>query len=351
MVVNSSFSTVANGVRSAFRRAANSAGCSIEQIFSPVSISADYSSPTPGFRSPAGSERENGPFGINVGIKAMGPTIAELDPYYPKIFDNSGQAFLSNSDYNMVVNSGIDANLKKNPAAPTQVRTQGFRGPLILSGWGFDLNNHPVPSAEAGQFDPNMAFNRAYWKTGPVDLKWDEERQVWSGGSQVVWGYALTNPSSPLFIMKVMTGISVLDGVEDDTTIVVDSNKAYGATSFYWREERDKGKVFVIAMRVGYTWRAIHIEPQRHEHTYLARYTGGWGKGEAKTISNTDNFRKEEEEEHIVLNLFSNNLAEDGWCMYTRVDGSNSVVPAEGQSFYLIAAECNTTSALSSGET
>ena len=94
-------------------------------------------------------------------------------------------------------------------------RPIGLRGPLVVTGWGYDTESHPVPNAkyEADrrlpytltggggvdntglplqmQHDPTRAhFNFLphhlqridRWKSGPVDLRWDRERKVWVGG-------------------------------------------------------------------------------------------------------------------------------------------------------------------------
>ena len=62
-----------------------------------------------------------------------------------------------------------------------------------MSGWGFDVDGNPVPRGERGDsFNANFSRNRSGWKTGPVDLRWDEDRQVWAGGHQIVEGYLTT---------------------------------------------------------------------------------------------------------------------------------------------------------------
>jgi len=73
-------------------------------------------------------------------------------------------------------------------------RAISLRGPLILTGWGYDINNDPVPSQKAddGNSDQKDHCKRFLhdwmrkphtWKTGPVDLRWDESRGVWTAPS------------------------------------------------------------------------------------------------------------------------------------------------------------------------
>jgi hypothetical protein len=71
------------------------------------------------------------------------------------------------------------------------VKSIGLRAPMVLSGWGYDTDQKPVP-ADTG--NPNIFASGAFrnpniWKTGPVDLRWDNDRKVWSagtGGSDIV---------------------------------------------------------------------------------------------------------------------------------------------------------------------
>jgi hypothetical protein len=65
------------------------------------------------------------------------------------------------------------------------IRAVGLRSPLILSGWGYDTNGSPVPSGNAiingvSGVHPEIAWNPSVWKSGPVDLRWNESRGVWS---------------------------------------------------------------------------------------------------------------------------------------------------------------------------
>jgi len=65
------------------------------------------------------------------------------------------------------------------------IRAVGFRAPMVLSGWGFDTNGSPVPvdPNDSSAFASGAFSNPALWKTGPVDLRWDDARKVWTGGT------------------------------------------------------------------------------------------------------------------------------------------------------------------------
>jgi hypothetical protein len=78
----------------------------------------------------------------------------------------------------------------------------GLRAPVVLVGWGFDSSNKPVPNATPGS--PGNSFATDYlkkpelWKAGPLDVRWDESRGVWSaaGGSSFRLG-KLVEPLIP----------------------------------------------------------------------------------------------------------------------------------------------------------
>ena len=60
-------------------------------------------------------------------------------------------------------------------------RAVALRGPLMLAGWGYDIYGDPVPSADCKkQFLDNWLRRPDQWKVGPVDLRWDDERKLWS---------------------------------------------------------------------------------------------------------------------------------------------------------------------------
>lgn len=68
-----------------------------------------------------------------------------------------------------------DYNWTTNPASsgvPKQVI--GMRAPLVLAGWGYDLQGTITPSNETRLTDVSTH------KVGPVDLLWDDYRKVWT---------------------------------------------------------------------------------------------------------------------------------------------------------------------------
>lgn len=71
---------------------------------------------------------------------------------------------------------------------------------MVLTGWGYDTEDNPVP-ADTGNptlFHPESSWNMHHWKSGPVDLRWDNERGVWTGGNTTkLYLVKLTNLYTP----------------------------------------------------------------------------------------------------------------------------------------------------------
>lgn len=65
------------------------------------------------------------------------------------------------------------------------VRGVGLRAPIVLTGPGYDTNGKPVP---ADQYDENSFHADAFsdpslWKSGPLDIRWNEAKGVWAAGA------------------------------------------------------------------------------------------------------------------------------------------------------------------------
>lgn len=66
----------------------------------------------------------------------------------------------------------------------------GFKGPMVLTGWGVDTNTFPVPNSGTytKQYPANYLTKPQNWKSGPIDIRWDDSRKIWAGGSFTVKG-------------------------------------------------------------------------------------------------------------------------------------------------------------------
>lgn len=100
---------------------------------------------------------------------------ANLDPW--KDAKNDIEAWLWGSDYQGVITFNTDQS-----PANTKARPIALRGPLVLTGWGFDTDGKCVPAAsgDRDQWLPQCLRRQDAWKTGPVDLLWDDRRGVWT---------------------------------------------------------------------------------------------------------------------------------------------------------------------------
>lgn len=75
-------------------------------------------------------------------------------------------------------------------------RVPAFRGPMVLQGWGYDTTGKPIPNAAdtsdhaimgefrqgalSDKFMKNWIQNPKTWPVGPIDLRFDRERGVWT---------------------------------------------------------------------------------------------------------------------------------------------------------------------------
>jgi hypothetical protein len=78
------------------------------------------------------------------------------------------------------------------------VRSVAHRAPLILSGPGYDIDGNPVPTGSGGGMHPQAYSNPSLWKTGPLDVRWDQSRAVWTAGSTTkIYLSKVTNTYNP----------------------------------------------------------------------------------------------------------------------------------------------------------
>jgi hypothetical protein len=288
-------------------------GCTSEQIFSPYAIDKELTDTIktgpevtegtllPGFRTASksvnfdGTDNNDGQFTLG----QLGPCNRDLDPYF-KFSENDFQVVVHNSSEDLPT---LDINVKKdnldsNPSGfkfldgnVKQVRTFGLRGPLVLSGWGYDVCDLPVPSKgqgdkyEAGdevlgrpvQFDwigkykwePEVpSMNRGNWKTGPVHLMWDEERQVWAGGLQIVEGIVTSNitkaeePTKPTKFTATIRR-QVKDQETGENKEWKDLEEEITITNRDPTLELDIAEattdLYVMAIRINYEWRPLWV--------------------------------------------------------------------------------------------
>ena len=295
--------TTTDGCGNIIATLSNSALSSMEQFITPIQIRKGHESNTPGFRSP-NPLHEDGFFGGG----AVGPTLHELDPYFPIgiIEGDDGSQFMKQNDYRIVATdkaSGTDGdfNIRKledfggDRADISQVQPMSaLRGPLIVSGWGFGMDDFPVPHKSAKypenrQFDQEMASDRARWKTGPVHLMWDDERQVWQGGYPIVCGVVQGEIKAPVnvcnpetFEVNLLRNNNNTGGALSDETGDPDGATAPESITVTNRDpslEQDAvpNAIFCMAIKLNYEWLPLWVgcpeEPECADNERLSTAT------------------------------------------------------------------------------
>lgn len=77
-------------------------------------------------------------------------------------------------------------------------RALGLRLPAVGVGWGYDLNGLPVPSGTGvNGFREDYLYNMEHWKAGPIDLRWDEGKKIWSSNPTIIYLSKVTNTYNP----------------------------------------------------------------------------------------------------------------------------------------------------------
>jgi hypothetical protein len=139
----------------------------------------------------------------------VSPTSLDLDPYWFFLKYDPNFGLVPNNDYSIVVKDNLynttDFNVNKDPIKQ-EVRILAQKTPMMVQGWGYDVCGIAVPqnSPDERFFHPNTPVNRKLWKTGPLDIRWDDERKVWVGGAEFIEGLMTTDlpagdPDNPSF--------------------------------------------------------------------------------------------------------------------------------------------------------
>ena len=108
------------------------------------------------------------------------PTATDLDP------------FKSGHDIVMAVRGSTmpdDLTLRHDSDPGSDYRAMALRGPLIMTGPGYDINGKPVPNESGGpgetrtdNYESGYQRDQSKWPCGPVYMPWDDERKCWVGG-------------------------------------------------------------------------------------------------------------------------------------------------------------------------
>lgn len=173
-----------------------------------------FSNPTSKKRSSI-NERHSGDTGHDIDILARG-TLNDFSDT-----DNSLIMPTDKDGYNSPYRADYD----------DDYRLLSLRGPMLVHGWGYDIDGKPVPNssdteadAEQGKFVKSGLTDKFYpdfmrkshmWPVGPVDLRYDRERGVW------------TSPQRRRPLCAMLT--SNIPALGDGTAKVLDSQTYYDA--------------------------------------------------------------------------------------------------------------------------
>lgn len=127
--------------------------------------------------------------------------ISYLNPFKRPSDPSHGSG--SHYDGNIVFNGGtsdgqnlVSEVYLRNGSFPDNLRPVAMRGPIVIQGWGYDLNGKPIPNkidnaanARIGSFQSanledefldNWIQKRETWPVAPLDVRYDRQRKVWT---------------------------------------------------------------------------------------------------------------------------------------------------------------------------
>jgi hypothetical protein len=180
-----------------------------------------------------------------------------------------------------------DLNIRKGGYAQTDYRGIGLRGPVVITGWGYDTDRNPVPMqpsgdggmsasgipvesgewtrpAFSGYFIPKHMKRSDKWKTGPLETYWDNERKLWSTRWQMIQCRllddlkegTLDNPSTAAAAVIAPSGAN--KDLVDTGEIIQLVNRDKGM-SVNVQNSDFSNDLYGIAIYVGGEWRPIYM--------------------------------------------------------------------------------------------
>jgi hypothetical protein len=154
----------------------------------------------------------------------------------PQVFYDSGHNI---QIYNGLTSVGYGTNQDLSPhkgLAETRsplvnnVRSIGLKAPVVITGPGYDTSGQPVPSGGTGIFHADAFNDPSLWKSGPLDIRWNDDKKMWvapsTGGggytvgfqiSAVVDGCGTCSVTARIISVPYGTDVSSLPGLETDS--------------------------------------------------------------------------------------------------------------------------------------
>jgi hypothetical protein len=235
--------------------------CSLEQVYTPVLV-AKIPDPEdvgkkPTFQAPTD----------NYTAFSKMPDSKLLNPYFTH----------EKNDYNhTVMNKGEVKHLsvkqsKEEGDELKSVQTVGFRGPMMLSGWGVSSDMKKVPfKDDINEYHEDVGTNRNLWKSGPIDHRWDEERKNWGCGFDFVRGFLKTNMTGA--ISKTEPTTFKVDVYRNQDMTIEASGISKNVKEIKWlstgeeitgiNRTKSTGSAgdYIVLMRVDYEWGPIYVD-------------------------------------------------------------------------------------------
>lgn len=181
-----------------------------------------------------------------------------LNPFNPNNIFSSGEFFetdvffesghniaLSNTFMSVGSGSYQDLSIYKELASKGYSenvinRSVGLKAPLVLTGWGYDIDGNPVPSGSVeGEFHPDAFRNPSLWKSGPVDIRWDDSRKVWAataGTLKIRFSIQESDCESCSAIVKILSRTNGVSTVPEEFELEQNPGEFY-------QEEDENGQI------------------------------------------------------------------------------------------------------------
>jgi hypothetical protein len=194
---------------------------SLDGLYCP--FSTDSGSLLPHFEQPTDSE--------------IHPNVDDLNPFGNKYarttteFVISGDSITNDTTLSTKDNSWYNAR---------KIRAVSLKAPLVLTGWGYDTNNKPVPNKNlsgviTNNFAEDYPLHPELWKSGPVDLRWNNNKKVWVAGSitqlgKVIGHSGVNVHNLPLYDVGLAKHFQsgIITELESSSSLIVNIQEAGG---------------------------------------------------------------------------------------------------------------------------
>ena len=207
----------------------NKGAMSLDGMYAPYSTDPNHSGYLSHFETPTDD--------------ASTPTVNDLNP-----FGSFGGKILQEG-------SGVPSSLDD---SGNHVKGVAFRAPMVVSGWGYDTDDELVPSGI------NNYKNRAdLWKTGPVDLRWDDDRKVWVTGTGSSGGQKIGKLLSDLTYRSTVSVLLQKGTLVDGSVAFVDTATTYeGVRDLFLPTNRYLNEgARVLISQIDSAWYVVGVAP------------------------------------------------------------------------------------------